>query len=241
MPRLAALIALTVAMFSTATARCEDKPPAESNAAGKVSATRLEIERALLRPTTLKANAMTFRAAIVGLAAQTAAPIVVDPSGLRLAGVDMDREIAVSIIEVPLRDALDRILKPLRLVYIVKDDVLLVTDESIAPENQLITKVYPMEDLLASDRRIGKADPHKPDANGDEKHLSENPGNLWFGKALVRSCPRESWEAFGGRGRMATFGGHSKLLVTQTRQNHDCIAVALRVLRDVKSSRPTAN
>ncbi len=74
--------------------------------------------------------------------------IVIDAGALDLAGVSASDETVSQVIEgITLRSALRLVLKTLDLTYVVKDEVLLITTIEEA-EQQLITKVYPVGDLV---------------------------------------------------------------------------------------------
>ncbi len=73
--------------------------------------------------------------------------IVIDEAALELAGIDTETTINQSLSGVTLRSALRLVLKGLELTYVVDDEVLMITTVEEA-EQQLVTKVYPVGDLV---------------------------------------------------------------------------------------------
>ena len=71
-----------------------------------------------------------------------------DQVGLSLEGVVSDTPITFDIKEeIQLRSALNLILEPLRLGYVIKDEVLKITSEELK-DGQIIQRVYPVADLV---------------------------------------------------------------------------------------------
>jgi hypothetical protein len=86
------------------------------------------------RPVRLRsAGAMTLASLLKGARAATAAPattgvpIYVDPTGLSEAGAGDETTVFVVSDPLPLKDHLERSLKPLGLGYFVRDGVLMIT------------------------------------------------------------------------------------------------------------------
>jgi hypothetical protein len=63
-------------------------------------------------------------------------PIYVDPLGLQRAGRSLNSTARIDEKAIPLKDALTRVLSSVRLAYIVKDDVLIITDGTGARREQ---------------------------------------------------------------------------------------------------------
>jgi len=75
-------------------------------------------------------------------------PVEIDGRALEDLGLDLDTPVTQnSISGISLRSALKRLLGPIDLAYIVKDEVLLITTKEKAQEN-LVVKVYPVADLV---------------------------------------------------------------------------------------------
>jgi uncharacterized membrane protein YgcG len=74
-------------------------------------------------------------------------PIELDVKKLEEAGVNIDTPVTKNLNGITLRSALRLLLNDLELTYVVRDEVLLITTPEEA-ESQLITKVYPVGDLV---------------------------------------------------------------------------------------------
>jgi hypothetical protein len=74
-------------------------------------------------------------------------PIVLNTKTLNDAGVNADAPVTKNLRGITLRSALRLLLKDLDLTYVVRDEVLQITTPDDA-ESQLITKVYPVGDLV---------------------------------------------------------------------------------------------
>ena len=71
-----------------------------------------------------------------------------DPQGLESEGIASDTPITIELRqEVMLKSALNLILEPLHLSYVVKDQVLKITSEQMKA-GQVYTVVYPVADLV---------------------------------------------------------------------------------------------
>ena len=73
--------------------------------------------------------------------------IQLDTKSLDGVGIGTDTPISRSLTGISLRSALRLLLKDLELTYVIQDEVLMITTPEVAEEN-LITKVYPVGDLV---------------------------------------------------------------------------------------------
>ena len=74
-------------------------------------------------------------------------PIEIDKKALDNVGVGTDTPVTRNLKGISLRSALRLILKDLGLTYIIRDEVLLITSSEEA-EKELVTRVYPVGDLV---------------------------------------------------------------------------------------------
>jgi hypothetical protein len=74
-------------------------------------------------------------------------PIVIDNRALDDVGLGSDTPITVNLKGITLRSALKLMLKEQQLTYVIRDEVLKITTPEEA-ENELLTKVYPVADLV---------------------------------------------------------------------------------------------
>ncbi|RMF91557.1 MAG: hypothetical protein D6741_15980, partial [Planctomycetota bacterium] len=88
------------------------------------------------------ANVTTYLARLTGI------NIHLDPQGLAAEGVTTDTPVSISLTqEVSLRSALNLILEPLNLSYVIKDDVLKITSRQYC-DNEMYVEVYSVADLV---------------------------------------------------------------------------------------------
>lgn len=73
--------------------------------------------------------------------------IEIDSQALRDVGLDTDVPITRNLRAISLRSALRLMLRELDLTYMIRDEVLLITTPEKA-EDQLVTRVYPVADLV---------------------------------------------------------------------------------------------
>jgi len=85
--------------------------------------------------------------AIQYLQDQHSIPIVLNTKTLNDAGINPDTPVTKNLKGITLRSALRLMLKELDLTYVVRDEVLQITTPDDA-ESQLVTKVYPVGDLV---------------------------------------------------------------------------------------------
>ena len=114
---------------------------------GKQGGSEEKIRTELNRTTTLDFIETPLQGAIDFLKDKHGIPIVLNAKKLEEAGVLIDTPITKSLAGVSLRSALRLMLSELELTYVIRDEVLLITTPEDA-ETQLITKVYPVGDLV---------------------------------------------------------------------------------------------
>src|SRR5262249_47145428 len=75
-------------------------------------------------------------------------PTHLDPLGLQAEGVNSDATVTIDLRQdITLKSALNLILSPLRLTYVIKNEVLLITSDDVR-RGQLYTVTYPVGDLI---------------------------------------------------------------------------------------------
>ena len=78
----------------------------------------------------------------------TGVPIAVDPIGLSAEGADSETPVSLRLEqEITLRSALNLILEPLRLSYVIQNEVLRVTSEQTRSANTVV-RTYDVADLV---------------------------------------------------------------------------------------------
>jgi hypothetical protein len=144
---------------------------------------------------------------------------VVDQAAIEQVGPWRELEIDVKVEHLPLKSALRLTLEPLKLSFVQRDDVLVVTTLDKARSN-VYPVVYPVGDLLPK-----LAIPGNPEAF-NYRPLTELITNVVAWK---------SWDDEGGKGSLATF--ETSLVVSQTAEIHDEIAALLADVRRVRAAR----
>ena len=92
----------------------------------------LEIERRLKTPVLLKYENTPLSEVMHGLSELAGVNIHLDPRGLSQEGVNSDTPVTINLSkEISLKSALNLILEPLHLSYVVKDEVLKITSEQL--------------------------------------------------------------------------------------------------------------
>jgi general secretion pathway protein D len=112
------------------------------------SAKEQEIEQRLSTPVALKFEKRPLAEVIEYLGKIAQVPTYLDPQGLQAEGVGSDTPISIDLSQdISLKSALKLILEPLRLTFVIKDEVLKVTSEDVK-RGQLYTVMYPVGDLV---------------------------------------------------------------------------------------------
>jgi general secretion pathway protein D len=108
----------------------------------------LEIERRLKTPVMLRYEDTPLAEVMEGLSQLTGVNIHLDPRGLTQEGVNTDTPVTINLSkDISLKSALNLILEPLHLTYVVTDEVLKITSEQLR-DGELITKPYNVADLV---------------------------------------------------------------------------------------------
>jgi general secretion pathway protein D len=108
----------------------------------------LEIERRLQTPVLLRYQDMPLTQVIGNLSQLTNINIHLDPRGLGQEGVGSDTPVTINLSkEISLKSALNLILEPLHLTYVIHDEVLKVTSEQLR-DGELYTVPYNVADLV---------------------------------------------------------------------------------------------
>jgi general secretion pathway protein D len=108
----------------------------------------LEIERRLQTPVLLKYQETPLTEVMHGLSELTGVNIHLDPRGLNQEGVGTDTPITINLSkEISLKSALNLILEPLHLSYVINDEVLKITSEQLR-DGEIYPQTYNVADLV---------------------------------------------------------------------------------------------
>jgi type II secretory pathway component GspD/PulD (secretin) len=110
--------------------------------------TEIEIDRRLNTPVPVKFQNQPLAQVIDYLGKIANVPTHLDPLGLQAEGVNSDTSVTIDLRQdITLKSALNLILGPLRLTYVIKNEVLLITSDDVR-RGQLYTVTYPVGDLV---------------------------------------------------------------------------------------------
>jgi len=108
----------------------------------------IEIEKRLQTPVSLQFENEPLKNVLEHLGQVTGVNMHIDVEGLREEGVTSDKPVSISLEnEIMLKSALNLILSPLNLSYVVKDEVLSVTSEQLR-DGEVYTETYDVGDLV---------------------------------------------------------------------------------------------
>jgi general secretion pathway protein D len=108
----------------------------------------LEIERRLKTPVQLRYEEAPLSQVMDELSELTGVNIHLDPRGLGQEGIGSDTTVTLNLKkEISLESALNLILEPLHLSYVVKDDVLKITSEQLR-DGEIYPVTYNVSDLV---------------------------------------------------------------------------------------------
>lgn len=143
--------------------------------------------------------------------------IFIDPRGMEDAGVSSDLKISIAAQGTRLSTLLDRILLPLHLDYAVAHEVIKVTGQQQA-KGELTTRTYAVAGLA----------PKPADGRAPAAPL---PLDLWPEQLREQICPA-TWEEAGGQGSIVLYATTASLVVRQTADVHEELALYLNSLTE---------
>jgi len=125
-------------------------------------------------------------------------------------GIGSDTPASVHVKNIPFRSALNILLEPYNLTYLIKDDALKITSRLDA-DNELMHLIYPVGDLCA---------------NADYDTLIQ---------IIEQVIDPNSWSSVGGPATVQPVETLAAIVINQTQSVHAQVLDCLRVLRDVKA------
>ncbi len=121
-------------------------------------------------------------------------PIILDQAGLSNEGISGDDEVQLVLSGVPLRDALDLMLEPLGLTYVIKNGVMMVTT-GIKASDTLETRVYDVRSLNVEDpEALSDVITHGISGNWHEKDGDGGEISFFNGSLVIRQTQRSHEE-----------------------------------------------
>lgn len=138
----------------------------------------------------------------------------IDHRALEEVGIGTDTPLTAKLGGESLGDALHRVLRELDLTWVILHDVILITTPE-EHESHPVTRIYSVGDLVQSDEAL-------LDPPVDFEELIE---------VLLQSVQPTSWEQVGGIGVIEPFAPTPALVISQSAEVHERIAVLLADLR----------
>ena len=114
----------------------------------RMSPAEMEIQRSLSKLVDAKFTDRPLGEVLDTLSKMVGVNIVLDPQGLAAEGITTDEPVTLNLTQpISLRSALDLLLKPKQLSYVIQSEVLLVTSEQTRDKNTY-ANVYYVADLV---------------------------------------------------------------------------------------------
>ena len=114
----------------------------------------IEIDKKLRTPVSPQFTNAPLSKVMEYLAKLGGVNLYLDPQGLAEEGVTTDTPVTIDLRqEIMLKSALNLILQPLHLSYVIKDEVLKITSEQMR-DGQVYTVTYYVGDLVQSDSEL---------------------------------------------------------------------------------------
>ncbi len=114
----------------------------------RFSDVELEIQRSLTKPVEVHYSNMPLSSVVDQLGKMAGINVYLDPEGLAAEGVTSDTLVSINLRKsVSLKSALNLILAPLHLSYIIQDEVLRITSEQVR-DGDVYAETYNVADLV---------------------------------------------------------------------------------------------
>jgi hypothetical protein len=172
-----------------------------------------------------KEKELTLASLVETLQKQCDFPVLVDVKALEDTGIATDAPLAAPRGQLPMAVLGSRVLRPVSLTWVVRDEALLVTTPEQA-DAMLLTRVYPVHDLQQP------SPAEKPSKKYDAIGLpiSGTPSDSLL-DVLTSTVAPQSWDAVGGAGSVQALTSPPVLVIAQTESVHEQVLGFLAKLR----------
>lgn len=182
----------------------------------------------LQRKVSIKAVQQPHKDVLQSVARQAGFTVVMEPETAAVAAATLAQPITLEIEQAPLDEVLQELIKPLKLGYSVRQDLVLIGAQSPAADtepkpipvppspksdNDWQVRVYGVSDLITYDQQTGKP---------DFESLTQR---------IQRHILPKTWQGAGGEGTVKGFDSTKSLVIRQSSLGHDAIANFLEQLR----------
>jgi hypothetical protein len=143
--------------------------------------------------------------------------------------------VTIDVENVNLSGALNLILKPLGLGYLIQNEVLTITSKAWIDANSITVRTYPVSDLLFGVPKQVTVDLRKKTARAEPRKDGEfTQGIVDFDglrQLVLTTVEPDSWDEKGGQGSLRFYETTLSLVVRQTQSVHEQIRELLEQLR----------
>jgi len=188
-------------------------------------AARVRIERALASPADFDYPQVPLAHALDQLAREHGIPIFFDHRALDDEGISNEVPVDLHAGGLSLESGLNLMLEPHDLCITVQNEVLMVTT-TIADEWLLITKVYPVSDLVW------------PPDDGGLRMVGDQPDFDAMIEAITTTVWPPSWDEVGGPGSIKESEVTGTLVISQTRRVHRDVEALVATARRARDQLP---
>lgn len=218
------------------------------------SAAESKILEALETSVDVEFDQMPLQKCLETLEAQAKIDLWVDKVKLIEEGIALGQPVTLKLQGRKLESILNLLLRPLQCTYFCEDEVLKITT-SQAARDKLITRTYPVGDLIGAIGGKGRGAAGKPNediaANGNAQPAN-NDGQTGqqsrtkvldftgLVAAISTTIEPDSWEDLSGPGSVSPIRETNSLVVRQTWGMHRKVLQLLRDLRAARHLPPTA-
>jgi hypothetical protein len=196
--------AVTIASIATVSLLLAGGSAAQTTGSSTAAANISKIDQALWKKVKLEFVEMSLKDVASFLEDYADVKVVVDYRGLYKAKLSGDVPVTVSVADVTLASALDRMLSPIGLGWVIEGEVLMLTTDEVAATRQTTRQYYVAD-------------------------LAWRGGAPALVRTIVTTVDPPSWSVRGGEASIRTFD--TKVVVTQTQKNHRAISRMLWQLR----------
>lgn len=192
------------------------------------SAEEDRIQKALSTIVSVQFEETALQEALDHLSDLTGANIVVEKYALMEEGVTPQEPVTMHVEGVQARSVLALLLKPLSLDYVIEDEVIKVTNKQ-RTLGDFETRVYSVADLVSPLPKsvtipAETSDPAAVAAQGEADFFP-------LTRMIETSVDPDGWASVGGMGHIAPHAGTLSLVVRQTAEVHDEVALLLEQIR----------
>lgn len=189
------------------------------------------IEAALTQQVSFDFSEEPFQDAIDSIRHKTGLPILLATKKLEEAAINPDMRVTISLHNLTLEAFLRNFTRELGLTFFVRDEVLQITTPEDAG-SQLITRIYPVLDLVARRTSVQESNSAVTSRTAGGRGGAADYDSLI--DCITTTIDPDTWDDVGGPGSIAQFDNAGVLIISQTWDVHPKIGKLLNSLRRVK-------